>query len=1138
MSLAPPMPTPALVDADGAPPPRIALRLLGQAAWRLDGQADKPLWHGDAALLARLALEGRQARTVLCALLWPDASQARADASLRQRTSRLNRAAEGAEFVVSSDPLALAPKVHVDLLHLGAMPTAQLLAAGPLLAGIDLGHKGELDDWLTAARAQVAADLARHLTDRAEALERDSKLRDALPLARRVVELQPLAEHGWRRLMRLHYLRNDRAAAQDVFWRLTTLLRDELGIRPSAETLQLMQTVEAAAAAPLQALQPVPVSVLRPPVLVGRGLAWQAMALAWQRRQPFVLVGEAGLGKSRLLEDFLHGQPGVVGERGQPGDEASPYALLGRALWAVARAHAPAIEAADRAELARLHPGFGPVAAAPAHERVLWQAIERLLAAATAQGLQALVLDDLHCADRASLDALRWLAARPELVDLRLGLATRPEGLLAAPADAPLAAWLQDSHRPVRIDLQPLTPQELTTLLASLALPTMLDASLAAQLYRHAGGHPLFTLATLQDALSRGAPLGGMSGGLSGDGPPLPRPSSVQSLLDARLAALPAAALDLLRVAAVAGPDLRVDRAARLLGCSVLALTDSWALLEAANVLRGEAFSHDLVHDSALRAVPQGVRQALHRQVAGVLAEEASASPARLAWHWQQGECWADAGHAWHAAGQAAYRAGRLVEAGELFERAADAHHQAGDQGARFEALHARLEGLRLRHGGQAVLAALPAVEALADTRERRLRCRLARAEALGDGGQWPASADELVLAVAEATLHPTLLADALALQAEAQVRCGQTAPAHASARAALDAAQAAADPLQRLHALEALSYVCWSTGQLGAAVDWQQQAATHAEAIGRRADAATNEGQLTTFLASIGDVPATYAHALLTRQAHRQLGLGDNSTVGIVNHRILGAAAAALGRFDEAWDALHAAVAMAGPDAAPWAQARARLSLANLWLTLGRGDQAQALLAALPGGLTPGLRMQAEWLRAGAAELQGQSPRRHLQALGKLANDHADLPLVQSAWFEWSFQGDAAQAIARLEGVRRQCEADGLHGTARSLRWRELARWLDIDGPQATATALAHARVLAPFAATGCSAKCHPPQTWQTLWLALGRAGDTAGQRACADAALRWLDDALPSVPAAHRHSFLHRNPVHRWWRAGPVAG
>ena len=78
-----------------------------------------------------------------------------------------------------------------------------------------------------------------------------------------------------------------------------------------------------------------PASLLRPPVLVGRQAVWQSMSAAWQQPQPFLLVGDAGQGKSRLLEEFLHQQRGVLTDKAQPGDEASPYAVLGRLLAAL-----------------------------------------------------------------------------------------------------------------------------------------------------------------------------------------------------------------------------------------------------------------------------------------------------------------------------------------------------------------------------------------------------------------------------------------------------------------------------------------------------------------------------------------------------------------------------------------------------------------------------------------------------------------------------------------------------------------------------------------------------------------------------------------------------------------------------------
>ena len=44
--------------------------------------------------------------------------------------------------------------------------------------------------------------------------------------------------------MRLHYLRGDRAAAIAAFERFEQRLKDELGTRPSAETIELLATIE------------------------------------------------------------------------------------------------------------------------------------------------------------------------------------------------------------------------------------------------------------------------------------------------------------------------------------------------------------------------------------------------------------------------------------------------------------------------------------------------------------------------------------------------------------------------------------------------------------------------------------------------------------------------------------------------------------------------------------------------------------------------------------------------------------------------------------------------------------------------------------------------------------------------------
>ena len=47
------------------------------------------------------------------------------------------------------------------------------------------------------------------------------------------------------------------------------------------------------------------------------------------------LIGEAGLGKTRLLQDFVEAQSGVVRAAGRPGDAGVPFATLARLLRAV-----------------------------------------------------------------------------------------------------------------------------------------------------------------------------------------------------------------------------------------------------------------------------------------------------------------------------------------------------------------------------------------------------------------------------------------------------------------------------------------------------------------------------------------------------------------------------------------------------------------------------------------------------------------------------------------------------------------------------------------------------------------------------------------------------------------------------------
>ncbi len=120
------------------------------------------------------------------------------------------------------------------------------------------------------------------------------------------MHLDPLSEGAHRRLMRLLYLMGDRPAALRAYHRCRNLLERVLGVAPLPETRDLAQLIDRGAVdAPPAPARRIPLAVLRPPVLVGRADVWAKMEAAWANGQCILLVGPAGAGKSRLMQDFV-----------------------------------------------------------------------------------------------------------------------------------------------------------------------------------------------------------------------------------------------------------------------------------------------------------------------------------------------------------------------------------------------------------------------------------------------------------------------------------------------------------------------------------------------------------------------------------------------------------------------------------------------------------------------------------------------------------------------------------------------------------------------------------------------------------------------------------------------------------------
>lgn len=645
-----------------------------------------------AACLSYLALEGATSRAQLVGLLWPDSPEATARNNLSQLLRKL-RLATGADLVTGADLLELAPQVWVDAAQLREAATAgrlaELIGAGELLPGLNYDDCPDLDDWLTAERERFLEWRGQALHAELLRLERAGDYGGALNHARRLLDLDPVSEEAHRHLMRLHYLRGDRPAALRAYHRCQEVLRREFDVDPLPETVQLARQIDQLTLpppTPREAGRTIPLSLLRPPSLVGREREWAQMEAAWARGQVIVLAGPPGVGKSRLAQEFLAARGPYASVEARPGDRQVPYATITRAWREFLAAH-PDLSLPDwaREELARLFPEFGPPPpplASPEQKLRFFEAGATLVWA-TRSLFSGQLYDDVQYIDAASAELGAYMVARlpgagGDGLPPRLIFSYR-EGELPAETAQMLEA-LVDAGQAVRVEVRPLEGADQAAFVAGLGVE--LPATLGASLIQYTGGNPLLMLETLRH-LAQTDQLGAHE--LRAEALP-PR---VRDLMGRRLDALSPLALGAARAAAVLQRDFDVELVAEMLGAPLLDLLSAWEELEAAQVMQGERFSHDLVLENVRAGVPASLRPLLHRGAAKAL-ERQEAHPARIAQHWLEGGKPALAAPQWRRAAELAQARYLNATAAQNLAQAAEAHRAAGEPDAAFQALHQR----------------------------------------------------------------------------------------------------------------------------------------------------------------------------------------------------------------------------------------------------------------------------------------------------------------------------------------------------------------------------------------------------------------------------------------------------------------
>jgi predicted ATPase/DNA-binding SARP family transcriptional activator len=530
------------------------------------------------ALLLYLAVEGGlHPRGKLAALLWPDSELADARKTLRNALTLLrsllaDASAAHSHLLVEGDLLGLNPQAPLSLdlevvqqawhqaQRLSTVPSepqraplvsqvqqALALVRGPFLDGFWLREETGFDQWHEQQQQQWQVRLLL-LCERLSAWQEASgELEPARATLTRWLALDPLSEEAYQRLMRVHLARGDARAALRVYATCRARLAQELQVQPSAETVTLAERIRTLAAgrfgsAPARRVMASVES--RPPgelvaPLIGRAAAFSQLVTRYQQvrggqPQAVLVVGEAGIGKTRLAREFVawvkaQGAEVLSGQAFEAGGRL-PYQPLVEALRPRLEAENAPEDLLDDpwlAELARILPELRvryPDLPAPTEDELtakmrLFEAVARLLDALAKPAPLVLLVDDLQWVDEASLGLVRYLRHHWKRQNSRVLwlCAVRSEGL---GLDPQLSAQLADLGRdlPVtQVPLQTLSQAQTLQLIEAIvrgrehgtAVPGTAGPSPAQEamaplvalgdvLFAQMGGQPLYLLETLK----------------------------------------------------------------------------------------------------------------------------------------------------------------------------------------------------------------------------------------------------------------------------------------------------------------------------------------------------------------------------------------------------------------------------------------------------------------------------------------------------------------------------------------------------------------------------------------------------------------------------------------------------------------
>ena len=664
-----------------------------------------------------------QPRQHLAALLWPESNPERSHANLRNTLGHMQKALhqdkEQSQITclsITHQALGLNPNANIDFdldtianaysvaradranrpLSDGtaSLPLLQCAAAshrGDFLSGFSLGDAPGFDDWVAIQREIWHRRLSLILDRLSEIQFARGKFADVTETASHWIALDMLNEVAYRRKMRAHFAAGERGQALETYAVCCSLLATELGIEPSPDTTALAERIRTKIS-PLHANGHRSPRSQRPDTSVeflgnlfaGRISENKTLVDSYERAgsgQPQLLVlrGEAGIGKTRLANNFLawastQGAELLQGSAFESGS-LLPFQPLVEALR-LRLEHKNSLQdlledvwlsplSQLLPELRQHYPNLPPPTVVDiqlkeeSSQAKFYEPLVKYTLALAERAPLVLFLDDLQWTDSATLDLLHYAIRRWRdntarvllLVSLRteaLHPMTQPQ-LSSGPRG--LAQWLARVTReltPIHIKLGPLGEQETMQMVLSILSPPVAD--FAKWLYDETRGQPFYLMETLKDLLERRVlhPKRGAKGqwafGLDSEhdlGQAARVPSTVHAVIRSRLNRLSPHAFSLLAGGAVLEKQITFKHL-----CTISNLAEDLALPALDELISGRLlleaeqpgvgstyfFVNDMLRDVVYTEAGDARRRLFHRRALENL-ETAGESAAVLAHH-------------------------------------------------------------------------------------------------------------------------------------------------------------------------------------------------------------------------------------------------------------------------------------------------------------------------------------------------------------------------------------------------------------------------------------------------------------------------------------------------------------------------